>query len=408
MIGKTERTFLRGLNNKRPAAFILGNGNSHTLGFVRSLGRRGIPVVAVSAEAGPRVWSRYCRIDRMLDSEATLLGFLERVGSRIPCKGVLIPTGDAEVLFLLKNRFRLSLYFQFVLPDAEVVERLANKRFQYEYAASIGVPIPQTYCPDRKEEIRRVAVSVPYPCVIKPAYSHLWRNYRRQVSMHKWEKAAHADTPEQLYAYYDQMSEGGVELLVQERIDGAECRLYSVYLYLGRDSEPLASFVMQKWRQWPPMYGNGSYSVSCRQDDVLALSLKLLKRLGYRGIVNVEFKQDPKDGKFKLIEVNIRSGLRIALAVDSGVDIPYIAYRDILGEPTVAVDSYEVGVAWIDLLCDLAGFSHYHKTERLTLWEWACSAWEAKSHAYFAADDPLPFFAHLCRTAKGAASYFYR
>lgn len=407
-LGRRERFLLESLKNEQPPAVILGTGTSHTLGFVRSLGRRGIPVLAVSAERGPAVWSRYCRIDRIVDSEARLLELLEHVGARMPRKGVVIPTGDGEVLFLLKNRSRLGVHFRLLLPDSELIERLANKRFQYEYAANLGVPVPQTYFPESKQQLRQIAALLSYPCIIKPCYAHLWRNYRRQVAMRKWAKAAQVDTPEQLDAFYDQMSASAVDVLVQERIEGEESRLYSVYLYLNADSEALASFVLQKRRQWPPVYGNGSYSISCRQDEVLDLSLKLLKGLRYRGIANVEFKHDPRDGRFKLIEANLRCGNRIGLAIDCGVDIPHIAYLDMLGEPAVPVHSYEAGVAWIDLLCDWAGFSHYHATENLTLWEWARSAWMAKSHAYFAVDDPLPWLAHLSRTAKGAASLLYR
>lgn len=40
----------------------------------------------------------------------------------------------------------------------------------------------------------------------------------------------------------------------------------------------------------------------------------MLQGLGHRGVANVD---------------------RIALAIDLGVDIPYIAYRDTLGEPSV-------------------------------------------------------------------------
>jgi predicted ATP-grasp superfamily ATP-dependent carboligase len=101
----------------------------------------------------------------------------------------------------------------------------------------------------------------------------------------------------------------------------------------------------------------------------------------------LEFKHDPRDGKFKLIEVNLRCGNRVGLAIDCGVDIPHIAYLDILGKPPLPVHSYDVGVAWIDLMADLAGLWHYHAMENLTLWDWARSAWAAKSHAYFAIDD---------------------
>jgi predicted ATP-grasp superfamily ATP-dependent carboligase len=197
--------------------------------------------------------------------------------------------------------------------------------------------------------------------------------------------------------------------LVQERIEGDESRLYSVYVYLDRRSEPRATCVVRKVRQWPPLYGSGSYSVSCREDRAVALALTLLQGWGYQGVANVEFKQDPRDGAFKLIEVNARGGERIALALAAGVDLPYVAYRDILGEPAPAARTYEPGVSWISALNDCAAvLSHYRQAERLSWWRWGWSALTARSHAYFAWDDPLPFLGHLVKAARRHAVPFLR
>ncbi len=206
--------------------------------------------------------------------------------------------------------------------------------------------------------------------------------------------------------FYEQMKEGEIELLIQERVKGDEDRLFSCYAYLDRKAEPLAAFVLQKRRQWPPVYGNGSYSVSCRQNDVVTLTLRLLKGLRYQGVANVEFKLDPKDEQLKLIELNCRGGNRMGLAVDAGVDLPYIAYCDLVGESVAPVDTYESGVTWIDLTADLAALPYYRRIQGLTLWAWARSAREARSHAYLAADDPLPFFDHAGRFAAGAWQTF--
>jgi len=226
--------------------------------------------------------------------------------------------------------------------------------------------------------------------------------------MRRWEKAAHIETPQELHTAFRQMSEGGVELLVQERIEGDDARLYSLYTYFNRQSEPLATFVMQKRRQWPPMYGNGSFSVSCRQAEVEALGVKLLSHVGYRGVANLEFKQDPKDGEFKLIEVNVRCGNRIALAIASGVDIPTIMYRDILGEPVTPVHDFRTGVTWVDLIPDCASFLYKRRVDRSSLWTWVSSTVRSKSHSFFAYDDPMPFFVELCKAAKHGLGVLYR
>ena len=198
-----------------------------------------------------------------------------------------------------------------------------------------------------------------------------------------------------------------MELLVQERIEGSESCLYSLYLYLNRNSEPLASCVIQKLRQWPPEYGSGSHSVTCREDEVVALGLHLLKETRYVGLANVEFKFDREAKAFKLIEVNIRSGERIALAIFAGVDIPHIAYRDIIGEPLDAVGDYKTGVKWVNFINDAAAFfCHYRK--QMSWWRWVRSLSQARSHAYFSWKDPLPFIEHVLQTSMKIALMLYR
>jgi predicted ATP-grasp superfamily ATP-dependent carboligase len=148
--------------------------------------------------------------------------------------------------------------------------------------------------------------------------------------------------------------------------------------------------------------------VSCRQDDVLELGLKLLQGSGYRGLASVEFKRDPRDDVFKLIEVYVRSGTQIALALAAGVDLPYIAYRDAVGEHPIAVDTYRLGLTWVDSIPDLAASMAGPTAERAGWLAWARSAMRANSHAYFAFDDPGPSVLHAWGTARTAMSLLPR
>ncbi|MGH7827434.1 MAG: hypothetical protein ACREQ7_19945 [Candidatus Binatia bacterium] len=361
----------------------------------------------MSTKPAPKVWSRYGLGYYCLETEAALLEFLGEIGRRMLRVGALIPTGDREVLFLSRNRNELEKHFRFVLPSADILERLANKRSQYQYAESIGIPIPQTYYPVTQRELEQIAATIRFPCVIKPAYSHIWRERRKNVGNWQWLKAVEIGTSGELRSAHKKMSESGVELLVQERIEGSDSQLYSLYAYLNRNSEPLALCVIQKLRQWPVDYGSGSYSVTCRRDEVVELGLQLLKTIGYVGMANLEFKHDLKDGTFKLIEANVRSGERIALAIAAGVDIPRIAYRDIVGEPTAPIDDYETGVKWVNVINDSAAF-FWHYRKRLSWWRWCRSLLEARSHAYFSWDDPLPFLDHVFQTLKQIAPRLYR
>ena len=394
-----------GLNVRDIPAVILGEANNHTLGFVRSLGGRGIPTLAMSTKPAPRIWSRYCVACYGVDNETALLELLGKVAARKPRIGVLIPTGDREMLFLSRNREELEKHYRFALPSADTVERLANKRSQYQYAQSIGIEIPQTYYPETLEDVKKIATSIPFPCVIKPAYSHIWRD-RTGRGTERF-KAKEIATPEQLCSTYEKMSESLVEIVVQERIEGPDSQLHSLYVYLNRHSEPLAFCVLQKIRQWPANYGSGSYSVTCRRDELVVLGLQLLKTIRYVGLANLEFKHDLKDGTFKLIEANVRSGERIALAIAAGVDLPYIAYRDIIGERIDPIENYTIGLKWVNLITDTAAFFYYYR-KQISWWRWVLSLSQARCHAYFSWKDPFPFLRHAFQALRQALAVFFK
>lgn len=384
--------FLGNTNPATPVAFILGCERSHGLAFVRSLGRKGVPVVAVGAAGSPGMRSRYSfpvhAPQQTGDSE--LLELFDDLGRRLPTRGVLLPTGDAYVLFVSRNRSALSRYFDFVVADPPTLERLANKKLQYEYARSLGIPVPETHTLDAASHIEEVADAVRFPCLIKPAYSHLWQQYRSSAGLRGLKKLAQVNSPRELIEYYHLMSESGVELIVQEMIEGSVDQLYALYAYIGARSEPLALFVRRKLRQWPVFHGDGCYSTGAREPSVLDLGLEFLSKAGYQGLANIEFKKDPEDGKLKLIEFNPRSASQVALAVDSGVDIPFLAYSDIAGRPVTPVDTYRDDVKWIDFGLDVGSFLTQYKMRQLGWLEWMGSVLAARSYAYFASDDPRP------------------
>jgi predicted ATP-grasp superfamily ATP-dependent carboligase len=389
-----EDHFLQRLKPTQPAAFILGGRSPNGLSFVRSLGRRGIPVAAIDTVNGPGMRSRYCfpvQQPEVTNDDAPLLSFLEQIGQKLPTKGVVIATGDAYVLFLSKHRSALGKYYNSVLAEDSVLKTIANKKLQYKYAAKLGIPMPKTFSVGNGASIATIAEEMSYPCVIKPAYSHLWRRHRKQNAVTGMSKLAVADSPQQLIELYDQMSKSGVEMLVQEQVPGGDDRFYSLLTYLDRSSQPLAIFTKRKLRQWPVDHGDGSFQISVQEPQVAELGLRLLQGVGFRGLATVEFKKDPRNDTFKLIEVNPRSVLGQQLAVDCGVDLPYIAYQDALGEPVQPVEAFKSGVKWINLGYDVKSFLEYRRRKRLGLFAWLRSIKDARSYAYFAWDDPMPF-----------------
>jgi predicted ATP-grasp superfamily ATP-dependent carboligase len=389
-----------------PSAFVLG-ASPNGLSFIRSLGRKGISVIALDSVSSPGLYSRYCEgvaLPEIEDNEKIWLEFLIERGKKLSCKAVLIPTGDAHVLLVSRNRELLSQYFNFSLPEKSVVEAITSKRTQYGLAKQWGVAIPETHYPEDVSEVESLSDSVSYPCILKPYYSHLWQKHSPKRKEYKMVKLAVVDDPEELVETYGRMARSGIGILVQERIPGEDTDLFSFLTYCGEDSEPMVLFTKRKLRQTQAGYGDGCFQESAWEPTVARLGSGLLRRLKWRGLACLEFKKDMRDGRFKLIEVNPRSFTGVDMAVKSGVDLPDIAYRDIAGHEVRRISTFSEGVKWMHLTWDFAATLLHKQERRITFTEWLKSLRGQKSFAIWSSDDPLPFIMLLVSALRRLCS----
>jgi D-aspartate ligase len=322
--------------------------------------------------------------------EDALLRLLLEMGEALPGRAVLVPTSDAFILFVAKYAGPLSKRFDFNVADHDTVLTLANKRLQYDFALEHHVPIPETFYPSDMP-IEAIARETRYPCIIKPYFSHLWKKYTDGLRGVRWGKVAEVRSREGLLSTYAEMEKSGLDFLIQDKIPGTDDELYDLLAYLDRNSEPLAAFTKHKIRCYPLEFGVSSIAVGQWEPELARHGLDFVMALKYRGIVSPEFKRDPRDGEFKLMEVNPRSILTTYLAVCSGVDIPYLAYRDARGEPVEKIPSFHEGVKWISFERDVKAFLELREAGRLDLAGWMKSWRGEKCFATFAMDDPLPF-----------------
>lgn len=385
--------FIAGLPNDIPVAFVLGADHGHGLAITRSLGRRGIPVVMLGKPGAPGMKSRYgfpVSIDGLGDGE--LIALLLRLGERLPVRGVLLPTGDLHVLLLSRHEAALSRYFRFALAARETLEVLADKRRQYGFAARCGIPIPRTLAPDGMEDLARVGGEIGFPCVIKPAFSQLWARHQVSHGFKGLPKIAIVASQEDLVREYVRITAQNLDVVIQEWIEGEASELYAVYAYCPIEGEPSAVFVRREHRDWPVDCGSGCYSTGVLDPEAESLGRAFLARARFRGIANIEFKRDARDGQLKLMEFNVRGASQLALAIDSGVDIPFAAYSDLAGRPGKEgiPKAMRAGVRWIDLGTDMLSALEHRRRGGAGLGSWVRDVLRARSHAFFAADDLGP------------------
>jgi predicted ATP-grasp superfamily ATP-dependent carboligase len=183
-----------------------------------------------------------------------------------------------------------------------------------------------------------------------------------------------------------------IDTIIQEVISGGDKNLYGVAGYFDRKGLPKALFAYRRLRGWPPMFGTNSLMESIPISDVTSIketAETYLHQLGYHGIMEAEFKRDPRDGFFKLLEINARSWWQNSLPTRCGINIVFISYLDAIGKEIEYTQEYEGGVKWIHFLNDLR--SSIKTSNNMTIKEWVSSLHGIKDWAYFSADDPIPW-----------------
>ncbi len=344
---------------ERRPAIVLG---THTmgLGVIRALSRMGVPVIGVYYDRKDMGYaSRYLR--EKLEAphpereEERFLDLLMCLGRRYP-GSVLFPVSDETLKMVSRYKPVLEQDFIVACPDWTITRKLIEKRFTYALADQIGVPAPKTLLPDSLEAVEEYSQEASYPCLVKPVESHVYfaRFHTKMVK---------AYTPDDLIAAYRQAAGAGLSVVLQELIPGGDTLgvNYNSYFWEG---QPLAEFTAQKVRSAPPELGSPCVARSERIPEVMEAGRAILKAMNFYGYSCTEFKLDPRDGVYKLMEVNGRHNLSTQLAVSCGLNFPWLHYRHLTEGILPESAGFRTGLNWIDGTRDIAYLPRYLGKER--------------------------------------------
>ena len=372
-----------------PPAFVLGM-DANGLGVARDLGRAGVRVVGVDDRPfSPGLRSRFVEPvltpDRTAHAEEVVKKLLEK-SKDFPDKGVLFPTADSYLELLCAHWGELSSAFHLPAPEPSIIQKLLNKRLQYEAAAKAGVPLPVTFFPGDEGEAESMADRLTFPVLLKPYYSHAWQSPGGKKAIMVQDKA-------DLISVLRIEGGKGTEVMVQDFITGPDDEIVSVAGYASRSGliSPLVAW--RKERQFPLDFGVGCFVRTIRDDEAMELTERLVRAIGYIGIFEAEFKRDARDQQMKLIEINARSWLQSSLGERSGVDLVKVAYMDALGRLVEEPSFFHEGVRWWDAYSDLQSYWELRGQGRITTGRWIRSWLGSETFAYLAWDDPIPALA---------------
>jgi D-aspartate ligase len=373
-----------------PGAIVIG-GDHPGLGVARCLGRRGIPVYILEDQHSISMFSKYAsrviRVKDLRDENKTVDSVLE-VGERFGLKDwVLFPTRDETVAAFSRHRPRLAEFFRVTTPEWDTVQWAWDKNKTYIMAKQLGIPVPQTWNPIRLDALAELNCRL--PLAIKPAVKE---NFFYATGAKAWR----AETPEQLRYLFSKaaLQIRPEEIMVQEIIPGDGQRQFS-YCAFFRDGQAHSTLVARRERQHPREFGRAAtYVESCELPVIEELSERFLKAINYYGLVEMEFKQDPRDGQYKLLDVNARTWGFHSIGLPAGVDFPYLLFADQVGGHVQRCRG-RAGIGWLRLLTDFPTAISEILCGRLSLRSYFESLKRTQVESVFCREDPLPSLAEV-------------
>jgi predicted ATP-grasp superfamily ATP-dependent carboligase len=361
-------------------ALVIG-ADYRALGVVRSLGRRGVPVwVLRHGDDRLAGASRFARRSLpLVEGTAFLLDLCRK--HRLE-DWTLFASSDETAAFVARHHDELAARFRLTTPPWAVTRYAYDKRLTYPLAESLGLDVPRTWYPRDGDDV--AAIECAFPVAIKPAVKD---GFNRLTAAKAWR----VDSRHELVARYEEACTlvDPETLMVQDVIPGGgtEQLSYAAVCDAGR---PVAALTARRTRQFPMDFGRASTHVeTAHLPEVEEPARALLERIGYTGLVEVEFKRDPRDGRCKLLDVNPRVWGWHTLGARAGVDFAYLAWLLSRGE-TVPASTPRPGVRWTRLSTDLPTVLQEMRRGRLSVRDYLSSLRGPREHAIFARDDPLP------------------
>lgn len=390
---------------QNPTPVLILNCKLGALAIMRSLGKLGIPVYGIDGEEGaPGVLSRYCRGHFIKPfSEAgsdDYLRFVLETGKRIGGRPILIPTSDELAVFVARYGDALGERFSFPRNDPALFETLISKEGMYHLALRHSVPAPVTLFPKSLSEVQEYAETVTFPVMLKGIHGN--RLYARTGK-----KMVIVDDRDGLISSYRELEDPrDPNLMIQEYIPGGDDQIFIFNGYFDHDSTCLAGFTGHKIRQYPVHTGCASLGKCTWIPEVAELTVRFMKQIGYRGILDIGYRYDARDGRYKVLDINPRVGQAFRLFLgEDGTDVVRTLYRDLQGLPVPAVVPRE-GRVWVIEDYDLESSLDYRREGSLNFGTWIRSFRGLEEAAWFDRHDPRPFLDMCGRLARKSLRYF--
>ena len=314
-----------------------------TLAAARDLGGRGVPItLACDARLAPARWSRFVssivRCPSTKDA-AGFLAWLHAFGDAHPGH-VLYPTSDDTAWLIANHREALAHKYRLYSPGPETFAKLLDKGRLLVEARAAGLLTPETWLPESDAEVERLSREIEFPVFVKPRTQVMALGGRKGGRVYERTALAKACRDyrldeEQLRRLGPHMQQAG-RPLVQALFPARES-IYTVDGFVDRKGE-MVTLGCNKVLQRPRRVGPGIIFDHAPVPPALAEGLRRLwLNTGFHGVFDVEFVVD--GDRTMLIDLNPRFYNHMALEIERGMPLPWLAYLGALGDEAALAEA---------------------------------------------------------------------
>ena len=384
------------LNSNMSLIPVILGSDINGLGLSRSFGQEKINSIVLDFKKNIAFFSKFTqgiKCPHPSLEEDSFIKFLSDFGRRLPKKGLLFASDDMWLISICKYKSVLEPYFVFSMSDWNIIESCIDKFKLYKLALDNDVLCSKTFLLDKIADITNIKEEIVYPSILKPTVTV---GFADALGIQR--NTIVVNTKDELQIWENRIKEtqwANSQLIIQEFIPGNTEDLVTCTSYSNKKSEIMAYSTGHKIRQVPP---DGGTIISGRVTpipEVVELSKKIIKLTQFYGISNIEFKRDSRDGLYKFIEINARPGKWNSSVLASGINLPYILYRDLSGDLNESNISSADELVWLDSIADCFHSLFLYKRKgfdefSLNVFQWLSSIKGKKIDAIFSLSDFKP------------------
>jgi len=358
-------------------ALVLGD-YLNALGIVRSLGPHGIVCHLAAAARGMAAWSVHVRrFHRLPDPAGDLASAAEalvHLCRRLPDRAMIFPTSETWLAVMMRARKHIEPHTVVPFCSNDVLAHCHDPHQIARVCGELGIAYPESVrvrC-DRLEpdELARTFRHSRFPVIVKPSDK---RRFLKIQNMPNVVFASH----EQLAAWYRRRYEllrsAAMELSIQTLIRAPTDHLVAIQGYMDRTGRLAAYSGYTKLRQHPPLNGGSLCCRITRGSELAGLAERLLAKLEYHGLFDLEFVRDPACGdRLTCLDLNTRPGMVNYGSTAVGINLPLAAWLDYHDRLDVAAPGcFTSPLVWTRIIGDAAYSLLIHRLQGARGWSLA-------------------------------------